>query len=69
MHWECRPDDEASALTLCPTATPMGGSSCEIAGQVCFYGEAATAKACECESEAPQTWNCMTAVEYAARRF
>ena len=68
MLWECRSDDEPSKLTLCPESLPADRTACDIAGQICFFGEAETARACECESETPHTWNCITAVEYAGRR-
>jgi hypothetical protein len=68
MVWECRGDKEPSELTLCPESRPADGTSCEVAGQTCFFGEAETARACECDAEA-HSWNCMTAVQYAARRF
>ncbi len=68
MFWECRSDNEPSALTLCPESLPADRTSCDIAGQICFFGEAETARACECEPEVPHSWNCMSAVEYAARR-
>jgi hypothetical protein len=66
--WECQKEEETSSLTLCPEAAPVAADSCEIAGQICFYGEAETARVCECALEAPQNWTCMTAVQYAARR-
>lgn len=66
--WNCRRQDAQSAVTRCPASMPTDGARCELAGQICFYGEAESARACECPTNGTLSWTCITQIEFAGRR-